>query len=435
MNTTIPAANWLLEIRDSEASVIRSISGTGNIPERIEWDGRTDRDELLKGGMVYFYQITASFENGMATTSPRKIFGVTRSNLVSLNLAGGAFEFNSAELSADARAALVRVAEIMRLYPEEKIIIDGHSDSIGSEKANLIVSRRRGESAKKYLVNVENINPERIEIRAYGEAKPIASNALPEGRTLNRRVEIRGQYEEILKTDIRELYRAEPTATINGNIMDIDSHGRFTGTLPLPAGKIKVTMSGVQGKSIETEVSVPTLNTANLEQETRIPWGATSDRYTFTVKDFDTVQDNEDIMRYRFAGNTDNNSRIFVNGAEIKVHHNGSFLADLNLAKGENLFSLMAENQYGCRRLTNLRVNLEVQDERLKTEPADSDTIQANLPPAEESVKEAEPVPQKATRTDKKRESAKEKIESITYNSNSLRDINIEQYTYKRLNR
>jgi OOP family OmpA-OmpF porin len=71
-----------------------------------------------------------------------------------------------------------------------KIEIAGHTDSIGDNKTNLILSENRSKSVKSYLVT-KGIDESRIKCVGYGENQPITSNSSNEGREKNRRIEIR----------------------------------------------------------------------------------------------------------------------------------------------------------------------------------------------------------------------------------------------------
>ncbi len=64
----------------------------------------------------------------------------------------------------------------------------GHTDNVGSDNANLKLSKDRAESVKNYLVS-KGANPSRIEATGYGETQPIATNKTAAGRQKNRRVE------------------------------------------------------------------------------------------------------------------------------------------------------------------------------------------------------------------------------------------------------
>jgi OOP family OmpA-OmpF porin len=66
--------------------------------------------------------------------------------------------------------------------------LGGHTDNIGSDDANMKLSKNRAESVKDYLIN-QNVNNGKIEAVGYGELQPIATNKTAEGRQKNRRVE------------------------------------------------------------------------------------------------------------------------------------------------------------------------------------------------------------------------------------------------------
>ena len=85
---------------------------------------------------------------------------------------------------------LDRIAQIMIKYPETSILVEGHTDSTGSETYNQQLSERRATNVKNLLVQ-RGVQDFRVNIIGYGESRPVATNATPEGRQMNRRVEIR----------------------------------------------------------------------------------------------------------------------------------------------------------------------------------------------------------------------------------------------------
>lgn len=99
------------------------------------------------------------------------------------------FPSSGVQLVAEARESLERTAAYMRMRPEVLLELRGHSDSEGARAVNLQLSRKRAERVKAYLIKL-GVPAERLRVRAYGEAHPVASNATQEGRLLNRRVEL-----------------------------------------------------------------------------------------------------------------------------------------------------------------------------------------------------------------------------------------------------
>ena len=87
------------------------------------------------------------------------------------------------------------IAELNRVYAlisqiDSHIEISGHTDNVGNDQSNQILSQKRAQAVSDYLVQL-GIAPSRITIVGYGETKPVADNNTEEGRQLNRRVEIR----------------------------------------------------------------------------------------------------------------------------------------------------------------------------------------------------------------------------------------------------
>jgi len=80
---------------------------------------------------------------------------------------------------------------ILKENPNIKVEIGGHTDSLGSEKANQKISEKRAESAKKYIMDKFNISGDRMMAKGYGSKKPIADDKTKEGRAKNRRVEFK----------------------------------------------------------------------------------------------------------------------------------------------------------------------------------------------------------------------------------------------------
>ena len=77
---------------------------------------------------------------------------------------------------------------------EWKLLIAGHTDNVGKETSNMVLSKKRSEAVKTYLTE-KGVDPSRMIVEYYGEMKPIADNETEEGRQKNRRVEMTIQFE------------------------------------------------------------------------------------------------------------------------------------------------------------------------------------------------------------------------------------------------
>ncbi len=106
-----------------------------------------------------------------------------------LTLKGVYFEFGKATLRTESYPALMEAAQIMKDNPDIYVEIQGHTDNIGSDRANRVLSEKRAYAVMNFLVQYGGIDPKRLTAKGYGESRPIASNDTDEGRQLNRRVE------------------------------------------------------------------------------------------------------------------------------------------------------------------------------------------------------------------------------------------------------
>jgi len=100
------------------------------------------------------------------------------------------FDTDKADLKDQARTNLTKVASVLTEYPDTDLIIEGHTDSQGSDSYNQTLSERRAASVKAFLQG-QGVATSRLETRGYGEVAPIASNDTAEGRSQNRRVEVK----------------------------------------------------------------------------------------------------------------------------------------------------------------------------------------------------------------------------------------------------
>jgi len=99
------------------------------------------------------------------------------------------FDVNKADLQSAARENLAQLSDILKKYEDTNILIEGHTDSDGTDEYNLQLSERRARSVSGFLAEREVVLT-RMSIVGYGEAQPMADNATVEGKQANRRVEI-----------------------------------------------------------------------------------------------------------------------------------------------------------------------------------------------------------------------------------------------------
>jgi outer membrane protein OmpA-like peptidoglycan-associated protein len=104
-------------------------------------------------------------------------------------LRGVNFDFDKSDIRPDAVPILDEAAKTLKEYGDVTVSVDGYTDSIGTEAYNQGLSERRANSVKNYLER-QGVAGSRMTARGFGESNPVASNATPEGRAQNRRVEL-----------------------------------------------------------------------------------------------------------------------------------------------------------------------------------------------------------------------------------------------------
>jgi outer membrane protein OmpA-like peptidoglycan-associated protein len=108
-----------------------------------------------------------------------------------LNMPSGiTFATDSATVQPQFRPTLDQVAQVLGQYNQTYIDVYGHTDSDGSDTHNQSLSERRSLAVANYL-SANGVASARLATRGFGEFQPIASNATPEGKSANRRVEIK----------------------------------------------------------------------------------------------------------------------------------------------------------------------------------------------------------------------------------------------------
>lgn len=113
------------------------------------------------------------------------------------------FATNSSTLTAAMKTQLREFAGTLNEYDETNILIDGHTDSVGSDSYNMKLSEQRADAVNDYLVSL-GVSRSRLGMRGFGETQPVSSNETDNGRQDNRRVEVSIWANEDLKKQAEE---------------------------------------------------------------------------------------------------------------------------------------------------------------------------------------------------------------------------------------
>jgi OOP family OmpA-OmpF porin len=99
------------------------------------------------------------------------------------------FDFDKASVKEESYGDIKNLADFMKQYPQTTTVVEGHTDSKGSDAYNQNLSERRASAVRDVLVNQYGVDAARVNAAGYGEARPVADNATDAGRAVNRRVE------------------------------------------------------------------------------------------------------------------------------------------------------------------------------------------------------------------------------------------------------
>jgi uncharacterized repeat protein (TIGR01451 family) len=350
-------------IRDTSDALIRTIDGKAAPPDVVRWNGITDKNELIKGGEVYHYQMEVSYTDGTITKSARRIFGVNQTSSIALNLTGNAFEMGSHILSSRATSILKETADVLRKFPREKVIIEGHTDSIGTKESNLLLSEKRARAAMDYLVDHEKIPAERFIVKGYGESRPAATNENSQSRELNRRVEVKGNVVEIDRAKLHDQFRTLPLVRINGLDLEVDRYGRYMAETDVSeSGTVHIEVNDQRGRNIVSVLPIPTFEITEPGSQHILAFGEHNGSYLVA----ENLDNEETLIDYTLTGQTEAGNIVELDGKEVLVSSEGTFSTHLLLNKGNNTFGSLVRNKEGCTRIINLNVSVNDRDEKGK---------------------------------------------------------------------
>lgn len=135
-------------------------------------EGQQQAEEALRATLSQLAQVREE-ARGLIVTLPGNIY----------------FDVNKTEVKPAMRERLAQIAKALATVPNRHVLVEGHTDSSGSDEYNLKLSRLRAEAVRAILI-AGGVSPDRAEAQGYGKTRPVASNATATGKAQNRRVEI-----------------------------------------------------------------------------------------------------------------------------------------------------------------------------------------------------------------------------------------------------
>ena len=185
--------NWILISKEITAKGGEKYITIGNFSN----NSSTKTKKILKNKknkMAYYYIDMVSVELVNKPLIQQYVIKIPKRKEIKLNknylFKNVIFDFNSIELSKPAKAEIDNIYEYLNSNLNTRIIITGHSDNLGSNKYNRLLTEKRAKSVMEYLIK-RGINKNRIQSFGYGNSQPLSTNKTNEGRNKNRRVEFK----------------------------------------------------------------------------------------------------------------------------------------------------------------------------------------------------------------------------------------------------
>ncbi len=147
-------------------------------PILLRWSSPGQSTAILRIEYPQPKESPTSIESALTRNEVAEVYGIY-------------FSFNSADIRPESERVLKEIAGVLKVHPQWKLRIDGHTDGIGNDAQNLELSKRRSAAVKAALVTRYDINAARLVTGGFGKSQPQATNETPEGRARNRRVELR----------------------------------------------------------------------------------------------------------------------------------------------------------------------------------------------------------------------------------------------------
>ena len=196
---TDKVVNRIEELRASEALLSEDLSNARQYIASLEDEIRVLDDRL--GGTtaardVAVIRLEAQARAREQYNQVRNLFDddqalvVRDSDKIVLRLVGLQFASGSAELDSSNELLLNKLERAIAVFPRCDVVVEGHTDSTGSDAMNFRLSQARADSVMKFLTVDKNIPGFRIRAVGYGDSRPIANNENKEGRDRNRRIDM-----------------------------------------------------------------------------------------------------------------------------------------------------------------------------------------------------------------------------------------------------
>ncbi len=176
------------DLNDSNTRVIEMEEELRILDQKL--GGATEERQALMQRLQQQARVKEQFEQVEKMFSRDEAVVFREGNDVTIRLVGLSFASGSAEVGSGSDPLLRKLQQAVDVFPRSALVIEGHTDSYGSDETNLGLSQSRAESVMKHMITAFRVPSNRLSAIGYGETRPVANNETAEGRARNRRIDV-----------------------------------------------------------------------------------------------------------------------------------------------------------------------------------------------------------------------------------------------------
>ena len=156
----------------------------------VDLEGKTREQQIVKDRLAAEKRFNELFVKVQNLFSSDEAEVYKKGDSLVIRMRAIQFPVGKSVIMPDNYPLLSKIQQSIRTFGEPDVIIEGHTDSTGSNEVNELLSQQRAESVRQYLLANKTLSYDRIVAVGYGSSKPLASNATEEGRAVNRRIDV-----------------------------------------------------------------------------------------------------------------------------------------------------------------------------------------------------------------------------------------------------
>lgn len=196
--------SWMIEVQRQDGVTLKTQAGGPMLPDSVLWDWRDEAGSAVNFRDSLRYRLSATDSRGQRNSSPWQTIHVryverdtvqepkvARARLIFFGFDDFRLDLRLPRLQSDLKKIVAKAQQ----HPRAKVEIKGYTDDLGDSTYNVLLSQRRAQAVKNELVR-RGVPASRISATGFGPAQPLMANHQPEGRMMNRRVEVDVIYSE-----------------------------------------------------------------------------------------------------------------------------------------------------------------------------------------------------------------------------------------------